>query len=81
MQFVMQYTDFSKEFFTFTVSYGFTIHGQVKLHYACKRGTAFNAQIFMKIIIVQIFVGISCTEFFPHQLSNAEYLEKFNLRL
>jgi len=43
----MQYTDFSKVFFTFTMSYGFTVYEQVKLHCAHKKGTAFHALIFI----------------------------------
>jgi len=64
VHFVLQYTDFSKAFFTFTMSYGFTVHEQVKLHCAHKKGAAFHAPIFIEIIITQIFVGISCTKFF-----------------
>jgi len=61
------------------MSYGFTVHEQVTLHYAHKKGTAFHGPIFIKIVITQIFVGISCTEFFPNQMRNVENWEKFNL--
>lgn len=81
VHFVLKYTDFSKAFSTFKMSYGFTVHGQVKLHCAHKKGAAFHTRIFIKIIITQIFVGISCTEFFPNQMRNVENLEKFNLHL
>jgi len=72
VHFVLQYTDFSKTFFIFTVSYFFTVHEQVKLHYDHKKGTAFHALIFIKIMNTQIFVGISCTEFLPNQMRNVE---------
>jgi hypothetical protein len=60
----MQYTDFSRAFFTAPMSYGFTAHGHEQPHYAKQRGTAFHAPTGIPIITTQMFVGISWTEFF-----------------